>query len=51
MLEIVLVILTVIGVAVLLWKRPRKKDVAHNKPTTYVCPQCGEKDCHCERRS
>ena len=51
MLEIVLVILMVIAVAVFLWKRPRKPDDAAPKPTTYVCPQCGAKDCYCERRS
>lgn len=51
MLEIVLVILIVIGVAVFLWKRPRRRDAVPPKPTTYDCPHCGEKDCHCERRS
>ncbi len=51
MLEIVLVIFIVIGVALFLWKRRQKPGAAPPKPTTYVCPRCGENDCHCERRS
>ena len=51
MLEIGFIILIVILAAVVLWKRPQKKNAAHDKPTAYVCPRCGEKDCHCQRRA
>jgi hypothetical protein len=50
MLEIGFIII-VVAAAVVLWKRPKKKNAAHDKMAVYTCPQCGEKDCHCERRA
>ena len=50
MLEILIIGLIVsVVVFFLLW---RKKSSAPpgGKPVTFVCPHCGEKDCHCERR-
>ncbi len=51
MLEIVIIGLIIIGVGVWLWRRSPKKNSAQNDAVTFVCPHCGEKDCHCERRS
>ncbi len=51
MLEILIFSLILIGVVVWLRKRPRKQRPAPNDKAAVVCPRCGEKDCHCERRS
>ena len=50
MLEILIVGLIAIGVIVWLQWRNKSSASPDEKPVTFVCPHCGEKDCHCERR-
>ena len=50
MLEILIFSLIFIGAVVWLRKRPGKKRPKSNDQDTFVCPRCGDKDCHCERR-
>ncbi len=51
MLEIAVFSLIIIGVAGLLLMRRKKPRPDRHKPEVFECPVCGEKDCHCERRS
>lgn len=50
MLEILIIGLIVIGGFVFLQWRRRSSTSPGDKPVKFVCPHCGEKDCHCERR-
>ncbi len=50
MLEILIIGLIVSGVVFFLLWRKKSSAPPGDKPVTFVCPHCGEKDCHCERR-
>ena len=50
MLEIAIGALVIIAGVLWFRKRRPKADPAP-KPADYICTHCGEKDCHCERRS
>ena len=50
MLEIVIGILICAAVPLLNHLKKRQAPTP-KKPAAYVCPQCGDKDCLCERRT
>jgi LPXTG-motif cell wall-anchored protein len=50
-LEIIVIGGVLAALALWLLARRRKQEPPKRKADTYVCPRCGDKDCHCELRS